>query len=258
MEEEKKKRGRPRKTPAPAPITGDDTDAIIQAKEAKRPRNGTPRRNGGSGLTSDYERAETLTRLPDNPDTSEWRERKKRNNMAPVRRADRAGTVVTQEDMDFLSMQLGACLHAYIQPECHSDEEIEERIMTFFQWCQKQAHLPTLEELALYCGLTSGQFNAIIKGQKKPFSERTPWILERAKEILKALDAALAEKSQINTVAYIFRAKNFYDMVDKVEHVVATEEPEEHIDIADIQARYALDDSVIDSDYSEVDSVEQS
>lgn len=256
MEEEKKKRGRPRKTPAPAPITGDDTDAIIQAKEAKY-KVGTPRRANGLGARTDYEQAKATIPLPENPDKSEWRERKPRGNMAPVRRADRAGTVVTQEDMDFLSMQLGACLHAYIQPECHSDEEIEERIMTFFQWCQKQAHLPTLEELALYCGLTSGQFNDIIKGRRKPFSARTPWILERAKEILKALDAALAEKSQINTVAYIFRAKNFYDMVDKVEHVVATEEPEEQIDIADIQARYALDDSVIDSDYSEVDTVEE-
>ena len=79
-------------------------------------------------------------------------------------------------------------------------------------------------------------------------------ILEKAKEVFKALDASLAERSKINVAAYIFRAKNFYDMVDKVETVIATEEKEEPLQIEDIKARYGYDDpEVIEGDFSEVD-----
>ena len=251
-EEPKRGRGRPRKEREP--VEGDENDIMMNTRLILRERQQF-RKASASYLPegTDYDILQERVPLPDDPIKSEWRERQPATKRNSARMADRAGLITTEEDADFLSKQLGACLVAYMQPDCHSDEELQERIYEFFQWCQKQAHLPTFEEMALYCGMPCYKWNRIIKGQQRGFSEDTANILARAKEVLKALDAALAEKSQINVAAYIFRAKNYYDMVDKVETVISPAEEEEPIAIDDIQKRYGLTD-YIDGEFSEVDT----
>jgi hypothetical protein len=251
-EEPKRGRGRPRKEREP--VEGDENDIMMNTRLILRERQQF-RKASASYLpkSTDYDVLQEQVPLPDDPIKSEWRERQPASKRNSTRMADRAGLITTEEDADFLSKQLGACLVAYMQPDCHSDEELQERIYEFFQWCQKQAHLPTFEEMALYCGMPCYKWNRIIKGQQRGFSEDTANILARAKEVLKALDAALAEKSQINVAAYIFRAKNYYDMVDKVETVISPAEEEEPIAIDDIQKRYGLTD-YIDGEFSEVDT----
>lgn len=252
-EEPKRGRGRPRKEREP--VEGDENDIMMNTRLILRERQQLRRATTGSGdlVSADYDVLQERVPLPDDPIKSEWRERQPARKRNTAKMADRAGLITTEEDADFLSKQLGACLVAYMQPDCHSDEELQERIYEFFQWCQKQAHLPTFEEMALYCGMPCYKWNRIIKGQQRGFSEETANILARAKEVLKALDAALAEKSQINVAAYIFRAKNYYDMVDKVETVISPAEEEEPIAIDDIQARYGLTD-YIEGEFSEVDT----
>lgn len=253
-EEPKRGRGRPRKEREP--VEGDENDIMMNTRLILRERQQFRKASASSqrgGVSTEYDVLQERVPLPDNPIKSEWRERQPASKRNSTRMADRAGLITTEEDADFLSKQLGACLVAYMQPDCHSDEELQERIYEFFQWCQKNAHLPTFEEMALYCGMPCHKWNKILKGQQKGFSEDTPNILARAKEVLKALDAALAEKSQINVAAYIFRAKNYYDMVDKVETVISPMEEEEPIAIDDIQARYGLTD-YIDGEFSEVDT----
>ena len=245
-------RGRPRKLRQETLENAEE--AIAEAERARIERRKKHERGHLSRTRQTVEESDQLIPLSDNPDKSGWRERQPKGATSFMRPSDRAGTITVQEDMDFLSQQLSACLTAYLQPMCKSDEELQERILYFFNWCQVQAHLPTFEELALYCGFTTVQYNNIIKGKRKGFSEETPMILEKAKEVFKALDASLAERSKINVAAYIFRAKNFYDMVDKVETVIATEEKEEPLQIEDIKARYGYDDpEVIEGDFSEVD-----
>lgn len=251
-EEPKRGRGRPRKEREP--VEGDENDIMMNTRLILRERQQFRKASAAyDPHGTDYDVLQEKVPLPDDPIKSEWRERQPASKRNSTRMADRAGLITTEEDADFLSKQLGACLVAYMQPDCHSDEELQERIYEFFQWCQKQAHLPTFEEMALYCGMPCYKWNRIIKGQHKGFSEDTANILARAKEVLKALDAALAEKSQINVAAYIFRAKNYYDMVDKVETVISPAEEEEPIAIDDIQKRYGLTD-YIDGEFSEVDT----
>lgn len=251
-EEPKRGRGRPRKEREP--VEGDENDIMMNTRLILRERQQFRQASAAYDPNStDYDVLQERVPLPDNPIKSEWRERQPASKRNSTRMADRAGLITTEEDADFLSKQLGACLVAYMQPDCHSDEELQERIYEFFQWCKKHAHLPTFEEMALYCGMPCYKWNRIIKGQQRGFSEDTANILARAKEVLKALDAALAEKSQINVAAYIFRAKNYYDMVDKVETVISPAEEEEPIAIDDIQARYGLTD-YIDGELEEVDT----
>lgn len=251
-EEPKRGRGRPRKEREP--VEGDENDIMMNTRLILRERQQFRKANAAyNPKGADYDVLQERVPLPDDPIKGAWRERQPATKRNSTRMADRAGLITTEEDADFLSKQLGACLVAYMQPDCHSDEELQERIYEFFQWCQKQAHLPTFEEMALYCGMPCYKWNRIIKGQQRGFSEDTPNILARAKEVLKALDAALAEKSQINVAAYIFRAKNYYDMVDKVETVISPAEEEEPIAIDDIQARYGLTD-YIDGEFNEVDT----
>ena len=247
-------RGRPRKLREETLANAEE--AIAEAERRRIERAKKHERGFSAKERSRHEEVDQLIPLSDNPDKSGWRERQK---MKPYSATDRAGTITVQEDMDFLSQQLSACLTAYLQPMPKSDEELQERILYFYNWCQEQAHLPTFEELALYCGFTSVQYNNIIKGKRKGFSEETPQILARGKEVLKAVDAALAEKSKINAVAYIFRAKNFYEMTDRTETVLAMEEKEEPLQIEDIKARYGYDDDseVIDGEFTEIDLPEE-
>ena len=44
-------------------------------------------------------------------------------------------------------------------------------------------------------------------------------------EFIKSFDAKLVVAGKLNPVTYFFRAKNYYGMVDKVEHEVIAKDP---------------------------------
>ena len=50
-------------------------------------------------------------------------------------------------------------------------------------------------------------------------------MMQRAKDILSAIDAELVQTGKVNPVVYIFRAKNFYDMRDQQDVVVVPNQP---------------------------------
>lgn len=112
----------------------------------------------------------------------------------------------------------------YIKAEpCKSDEEMADRINQYFDDCAEYGILPRWESLALALGITRAQAWNIASG--KFGSSARQRMLQRAKDILSAVDAELVSTGKIPQVVYIFRAKNFYDMRDQQEVVVTPNNP---------------------------------
>lgn len=101
-----------------------------------------------------------------------------------------------------------------------TDDELCERLNFFFTHCAETQQLPTVEKMANCLGYYRGTLNDWENGSRGGFSPRTASIIKKAKQILAAIDAELAQQSKIQPVVYMFRAKNFYDMRDQQEMVV--------------------------------------
>lgn len=112
----------------------------------------------------------------------------------------------------------------YIKAEpCQSEDEMAERINMYFADCQMKGCIPRWETLALCLGITRQHAWNIATGRYgSPVQKR---MLERAKDILSAIDAELVQTGKVNPVVYIFRAKNFYDMKDQQDVVVVPNQP---------------------------------
>ena len=112
----------------------------------------------------------------------------------------------------------------YIKAEpCESDEDMAERINMYFADCQANGAIPRWETLALALGITRAQAWNIATGKYgSPVRQR---MMQRAKDILSAIDAELVQTGKVNPVVYIFRAKNFYDMRDQQDVVVVPNQP---------------------------------
>lgn len=98
-----------------------------------------------------------------------------------------------------------------------NDDELCDRLNTFFKSCQENEQLPSIEKMLLSLGKTRDWYGNILSGRQIGFSSNTIQILMRAKEIIAAIDADLAAQGKIQPVVYIFRAKNFYGMSDNVD-----------------------------------------
>jgi hypothetical protein len=103
-----------------------------------------------------------------------------------------------------------------------SDDEVLQRIADMFQDCADNHSIPTVEKLALCLGITRHDLYVWEnRGDKGVVRSR---MIKAAKEIIAAIDAEAVAQGKLNTVAYIFRAKNYYGLSDNVtiEHKAAT------------------------------------
>lgn len=103
-----------------------------------------------------------------------------------------------------------------------SDDETLQRITDMFQDCADNHSIPTVEKLALCLGITRHDLYVWEnRGDKGVVRSR---MIKAAKEIIAAIDAEAVAQGKLNTVAYIFRAKNYYGLSDNVtvEHKAAT------------------------------------
>lgn len=133
-------------------------------------------------------------------------------------------------------------------PRVESDEELEERIDQYFDWCAEHNSLPMWEEMALYCGVVRETFWKWSQGIS--CSAERCHIIKKAKEALATIDAGLAEKGKIQPVVYIFRAKNFFNMKDTADVVITPNNPlGEQINQKELEAKIA--DVVIDAESAE-------
>lgn len=112
----------------------------------------------------------------------------------------------------------------YIKAEpCKSDNEVADRIELYFSECAKYGIIPKWETLALALGVTRRMVWQWATGQAgSPARQK---MIQRAKDILSAVDAELVQTGKVNPVVYIFRAKNFYDMKDQQDVVVTPNQP---------------------------------
>ena len=103
-------------------------------------------------------------------------------------------------------------------PTVKNDEEAKERLEEYFNHCVEDGVRPTVENLALCLGTTRMSLweweNGVHAG---PVSS---YIIKNAKEVVASFDANLVISGQMNPVAYIFRAKNYYHMKDQAEYVL--------------------------------------
>lgn len=156
--------------------------------------------------------------------------------------------VETEDDKHLVTTLLTEVLVEHKQPKVKSDEELAERFNDYFTRCATRGQVPTVEEMCMSTGYAYATIYDWETGRRNGFSNSTAEIIKKAKDVLKTFDAKLVISGKLNFLAYCFRAKNYYGMVDKQEMVVT---PNVHNDsdysAEDIRARYAIDSPDSDS-----------
>ena len=143
-------------------------------------------------------------------------------------------------DPNDVKTALREVLQAYNMPRVTSDEEMLDRIADYFEKCADRGSHPVIEEMALYCGYTLQGIWDIERGNRKGFTGATADIVKKAKFCIQTLDAKMVQAGKLNFLAYCFRAKNYYGMQDKVEHVI-TPGTQDDYSRDDIASRYMID-----------------
>lgn len=134
------------------------------------------------------------------------------------------------EGMSIIGKAILAGRMAMRMPPVQSNAELQQRLDEYFQMAQQREIPPTVEEMALYCGYTAQAFKDWRLGNRKGFSDvpypgaSTATICQKALNIMHQVDAVLTESGKLNTVAYIFRSKNYYDMADRQEITITPSE----------------------------------
>ena len=166
--------------------------------------------------------------------------------------------IETKEDKELVKKLLTEVLVEYNQPKVQSDEELAERLNNYFVRCAENGQIPTVEEMCMSTGYSYSTCYDWEVGRNKGFSSETSKIIKKAKEMLKTFDAKLVISGKLNFLAYCFRAKNYYGMVDKQEYVVTPNvNNDSDYSADDIRARYLTDSGnsptlpTIDSDDSD-------
>ena len=156
--------------------------------------------------------------------------------------------IATDEDKALVGKLLTEVLVERKKERVKSDDELVERLNDYFVHCATTGQIPTVEEMAMSTGYSISTVWDWEVGRNKGFSAETSDIIKKAKDVLKTFDAKLVISGKLNFLAYCFRAKNYYGMVDKAEYVVTPNvaQPSDY-DADDIRKRY-LSDSVVDVD----------
>ena len=130
-----------------------------------------------------------------------------------------------------MQQMISNVLYWYKREMVKSDEECADRLNEFFQHINQTGEIPTVEKMCLALGTVRSVVWEWENGSKGKVRAD---IIKRAKEILAALDAELVSNNKIPQVTYIFRAKNFYQMADKTEVVLAPGTPYEKGEVTDV------------------------
>lgn len=129
------------------------------------------------------------------------------------------------EDITLVKQLLTETLIEYRQSKVKSDEELKQRFDEYFHRCAVTGQIPTIEELYMTTGYTyEGVYDWVV-GRSKGFSPETSNIVKKARNFMRSFDAKLVTSGKLNFLTYCFRSKNYYGMVDKVEHVLTPNNP---------------------------------
>ena len=154
--------------------------------------------------------------------------------------------IETDEDKALVSKLLNEVIIEARQPKVKSDEELIQRIDDYFVRCANNSQIPTVEEMCLSTGYTYSTCYDWETGRRKGFSDSTANIIKKAKETLKTFDAKLVISGKLNFLAYCFRAKNYYGMVDKQEMVLTPNTNQEaDYNVDDIKKRLSANNPTL-------------
>ena len=133
------------------------------------------------------------------------------------------------ESMSLIGKAILAGRMAMRMPPVQSNVELQQRLDEYFRMAEQREIPPTVEEMALYCGYTAQTFKEWRSGRNKGFPDVEPGITtaticKKAMDLMHQIDAVLTESGKLNTVAYIFRSKNYYDMADRQEITITPSE----------------------------------
>ena len=111
-------------------------------------------------------------------------------------------------------------LHIYNLPKINldSDQEVEDRINYYFDYCMQEGLKPTVEGLALALGITRQAIHDWETGRRRgASSSRRADMVKKAKDYIAFLMSDAALDGKVNPVVWIFYAKNYFGMTDKQE-----------------------------------------
>ena len=157
--------------------------------------------------------------------------------------------IASEEDRVLVGKLLTEVLVEHKKEKVKSDEELATRINDYFKHCATTGQVPTVEEMAMCTGYSISTVWDWEVGRNKGFSSDTSEIIKKAKDVLKTFDAKLVISGKLNFLAYCFRAKNYYGMVDKAEYVLTPNQKQESdYDADEISKRYLSDSATINAD----------
>lgn len=163
-----------------------------------------------------------------------------------------------EEGRDYLTECVRVARTAFFKIPVQSNAELLDRIEEYLGTIEGRRVPPTIEEFSLFIGYTNKVLFDWMTGRRKGFADRpypgctTAEICQKIVNLLHTLDAEQVSKNQLNAVAYIFRSKNYYGMVDKQEISVEANQKDQPLSPDEIAKRLTEpDDSVdlIDADY---------
>lgn len=150
----------------------------------------------------------------------------------------------TPEEKALCSKVLRNILDDYHQPKVKNDEELMQAFDAYFERCIERGSIPTVEGLYMSTGYCISYVRDMGEGRCNGFSTKTSAIIKKAKDILQQYDAEMVLAGEINFLAYCFRAKNYYGMVDKQEHVITPNARDDgDYNAEDIAKKYLVDGS---------------
>ena len=132
-----------------------------------------------------------------------------------------------------------------------SDEEVEQRINEYFEYCIEAQLRPTVEGLGLAIGVNrSTLYNWEVKKTRAGLNDFRYNIIKKAKDYIAFLMSDLVMENKINPVTCIFYAKNYFQICDRQVVVLTPNNPlGENANQDEIQQR--LLEATANNDYSD-------
>ena len=119
-----------------------------------------------------------------------------------------------------ISRIVGESAQFFGRPKVADNEDMANRLNEYFKMCYDVGQIPTVEDMCLSLGITRQIMTNWIT-RDAPRNPDRARMLQQAREVLAAIDAKLVSEGKIPQVTYIFRAKNYFDMKDQQDVVIA-------------------------------------
>ena len=159
-----------------------------------------------------------------------------------------ATTTATREDIKQIT---GNILYWYKRDIVKTDEVCAERLDEFFKHINETGEIPTVEKMCLALGTTRKVVWDWETG--KTHGGRRAAMIQKAKEILAAIDAELVSHGKIPQVTYIFRSKNFFGMRDQTDVVITPNNPLGEGSTAEELQKRSTDGVIVETEDDDID-----